>query len=389
MKKVSSRPDLGCCIGFKSYKLVFFALYFAIALPAHAVEITTKLSPAIDTVAMLSGTLRGIRTYGAGIVFAHRGKDVYIATANHVVRKMDNEMSGVTVRLKNYPDLELPATLLEEYNPDPEFDLALLKATLPDSVTERDLFDFHVLTEPGIELTNSRVYPIGRVNNRLWSKPASFSQGVKRAGTMLLFESPYIGPGSSGGGLFEDGAILLGMVLNNNPPYGEARDIHHLISAIKAFGYPVDLCLAHAYNIGGEWIGGCFSTISLERQGNRISGSVDTNSYFLTGETELLFYDNKPIEKTIYTAGLGADIDGKIQGNHLVLHLTGIWVIDTIFFGINVNKNQIDRINFSAILNGHVKADEIQFDMKFKSGDKLNFPMCVNFVAKRKTESKP
>jgi S1-C subfamily serine protease len=65
-------------------------------------------------------------SYGAGIIFGAEAQSgrLYIATANHVVRGIENVAEGIQVEIKSRPGEHFPAKLLD--NADGSLDLAVL-----------------------------------------------------------------------------------------------------------------------------------------------------------------------------------------------------------------------------------------------------------------------
>lgn len=371
MCNADSRPDLGHSMMVRRHEWATLIILWLIAFPMQAEETSAELYPAIGTVAMLSGALRDVDTFGAGIVFAQRDKVIYIATANHVVRSGANELADISVRLKPYPDIVLPARLLPEHSLD--LDLALLEVTLPDTGHEPIQFDFHVLVEPQSKLTDSLLYPVGRANNRLWSRPISPVQGFRRDGNLLLFESSSIARGASGGGLVEESGVLLGMVLSDTSSFGQALDIHVLTSAIKSFGYPVDLSATYAYDVAGEWEGNdLFQNIVIERDGDRITGhihcrGVDCN--YAIAEPYTRHTTAGFVTETVLFGGLRAAVEGELRGNRLLLRVSGAWTKSELTTGgAKLTHPQYREINFVARLDGRVEPDQIRFDYEFEYG---------------------
>jgi hypothetical protein len=77
-----------------------------------------------EMIVMVRGTLGGTPMFGAGIIVGSRSDRLYIATANHVVRKGLNDAEDLRVELRSLPGEAIAANLLE--HADESLDLAVL-----------------------------------------------------------------------------------------------------------------------------------------------------------------------------------------------------------------------------------------------------------------------
>jgi len=326
-----------------------------------------KLQPAIGVIAMLSGNLGELKDrYGAGIVFARKDNLLYIATADHVVLSGGKEMTDIMIRLKAHPDTELPAKLLPER--DTDLDLALLEVALPEETHKELGLNFRVLVKPDADLSNSAVYPVGRPGNQLWQWPATPAPGYKRDVELLQFESPAI-PGHSGGGLVEESGVLLGMVLNDNPPFGEAVDIRVVIEAIKRFGYPVDLGLTYTYDLASKWEGNeIFPTIIIDQQADQVSGRMSIRCpgqcYQQTQILEPGGIFETEMENILGTSEPIHALVGKTRGNRLLVNAYGEFLKEVTRV-VRSGLPQHSQVPFYVRLDGRVKGEIIHFTYKF------------------------
>ncbi|MEE8587464.1 MAG: SUMF1/EgtB/PvdO family nonheme iron enzyme [Acidobacteriota bacterium] len=77
---------------------------------------------------MIDAEIGGVPTFGAGIIFAHTRNRLYLATANHVVRKGLKDAQDLRLRFLSLPGEPVEAKLLEDR--DADLDLAVLALDL-------------------------------------------------------------------------------------------------------------------------------------------------------------------------------------------------------------------------------------------------------------------
>ncbi|HEY0763013.1 MAG TPA: serine protease [Pyrinomonadaceae bacterium] len=181
---------------------------------------------------------------GAGIIVGRKDKRIYIATANHVVRKDSSDASNVNakkvlVQFKWLPGEQVEGKLLENVNS--ELDLALL--VVSDLEVPNAIVKFDQLGDPTLLKRNDNVYLCGNPRNQNWKiyiNPDKMSQPAGAA-AFLQFESPYLKPGHSGGALLDERFRIVGMARTQDAPDGEAVNIRNVLDAVRRWGFPVDL----------------------------------------------------------------------------------------------------------------------------------------------------
>src|SRR5258707_15511953 len=87
----------------------FAALLFAASASiymnrAAARPIDAGADSTIELVVMVEGELGGDPSIGAGLIFGHYADQVYVVTANHVVRRGVEQAQHVRILLKRQPD---------------------------------------------------------------------------------------------------------------------------------------------------------------------------------------------------------------------------------------------------------------------------------------------
>jgi S1-C subfamily serine protease len=194
-------------------------------------------------IVMIAGELAGSPAIGAGIIVGVGSDRLYIATANHVVRRGAQEAQKVRVRLRALPGEWIDARLLEDR--DSELDLAVLSVP---GVKQRgipvDALPFGRVGDPGVLKRGDEVYHVGYANGEPWRVNVNPDRISGKVGDLLKFESSSIAPGNSGGGLFNARWQLVGMVRADQPPDGVAVSIARIRATMTGWGYPVSLSAA-------------------------------------------------------------------------------------------------------------------------------------------------
>lgn len=193
-----------------------------------------------EMIVMIRGTLGGTETFGAGIIVGYRADRLYIATADHVVRKGADEVDDLEVQLHWLPGEPIEANLLEHVGDD--LDLAVLNlAGLSERHLSLEGLRFDLLGDPEVLERGDSVYHVGNPNGVEWRSNVRPDAVSRVGGTEIRFESTFIAPGSSGGGLFDERWRLVGLVRADQPPDGVAVRIDRVLERLAEWGYPLDL----------------------------------------------------------------------------------------------------------------------------------------------------
>ena len=195
------------------------------------------LEKAAHLIVMVSGQLAGAPTSGAGILFGQEDGRIYIATANHVVRRGSFSAESLNVRFRSHPDNPIAAELLP--HADRDLDLAVLRVetqTIPLGT-----IPFRRLGEPTALNRGDAVYHVGYPEGRPWRANVTQDRFAERAGDALYFESSSVRAGDSGGGLFNARWELVGMVRADQPPEGAAIRMENIVEKLRQWGYPIKL----------------------------------------------------------------------------------------------------------------------------------------------------
>jgi len=215
----------------------FFILYSPAVhaqTPDEALQKTTELVVKID------GVLAGAPTLGGGIIFGREKDTFYIATANHVIRRGEEEVQNLLVTFKFHPGVSLPGILLKDF--DSNLDLALVRV---DGLKKNkiDVCDLSLnrLGEPKELKRGSSVFAVGHPNGVAWFLPSTADPVAQMVGDFIGFESFRVGKGHSGGALLNGDGGLVGMIRADQPPFGQAVNFESILRFLKRLDYPVQL----------------------------------------------------------------------------------------------------------------------------------------------------
>ncbi|MBD3305285.1 hypothetical protein GF339_02935 [candidate division KSB3 bacterium] len=150
--------------------------------------------------------------FGAGIIFSVKGDVLFIATAYHVIEK---HPTAIDVEFEFLRGVPLQAELI---NTDSDLDLAVLRVTIEDdlwSAISITTLPFHLLATASDLEERDRMYPIGHPGGERWDIPVTPSYVKKAIAEDIRFE-PACFKGHSGGGVFNDQWILVGMILRDD-----------------------------------------------------------------------------------------------------------------------------------------------------------------------------
>lgn len=177
---------------------------------------------ALNLIVMVGGQLAGSPTIGAGIIFGADKQNLYIATANHVVRRGQDKVEDLRINFQIRPFTALEAELLNAV--DVDLDLAVIKlpywgfvhegmdACPPSFSMVGNIQLVKVGNSPAppevfSNVTMKRgdaVYPVGNPNGVAWGMPVTADRLASISGHVLTFESNFISRGHSGGALLSE-----------------------------------------------------------------------------------------------------------------------------------------------------------------------------------------
>jgi hypothetical protein len=204
-------------------------------------------------VVMIHGVAPDGVKYGAGLIIGHRGRQVYVLTAAHVLRGSRKRLfSNLTASLWSAPDeavrdpLALKPLFFKEKKEgaekeEEEQDLAIASFLLPDESYLKEL-SFDALSDDKNLPESQQLCLVGNPRGEPWSY--STSGNILReplGGKLIRFKSSDVKPGSSGGGLFTDDWELIGVVQNTVTSESYAFPINEALKWASSKNIPVAL----------------------------------------------------------------------------------------------------------------------------------------------------
>lgn len=179
-------------------------------------------------------------SFGAGVVVAVENDQVYIITANHVVRDGDRQGQDLAVEFYTLQGKPLKAKLQSQF--DSSHDLAVL--SVPNAQAngiDGNGFTFDRAGDATVLGRGDPVFLAGHPNDVRWSLSVTPDGFVETEGDWLRFESKSLFPGHSGGALLNFRLEIVGMLRSDKQPYGEALSIAKILAILKGWGLPVKL----------------------------------------------------------------------------------------------------------------------------------------------------
>ncbi len=193
-------------------------------------------------VVMIRTQLPGGSAIGAGVIVAVTPRDVYVATANHLLRR-GGTASSIQLQFASRPGEWFDARLLDLR--DVDLDLAAVVVPLPARLDTTTLKT--IAAAPASQLKRGAdVYPLGFPRERPWNMPVAADKVASTSTLRIVFQSQYVQPGNSGGPLLDACGRIVGMVTATDPPEAEAVRIESIVDAVRTWNLPVPLSLTLA-----------------------------------------------------------------------------------------------------------------------------------------------
>lgn len=189
-------------------------------------------------VVMIKGKFEGEDSIGAGVVFGASQDRLYVATANHVVRKGTVEATDVKVLLQWLPGEWVPARLLSSV--DAKSDLAVIAVPGMKALS----FDTAWFGDGRVGAAPERgdeVNFYGYGNGEAWHSLAKLDAVSAVAAESIRFQSAFVAQGDSGGALVNARWQIIGLNLSDQQGGAQAIPISRVLAKAKEWSYPVDI----------------------------------------------------------------------------------------------------------------------------------------------------
>ncbi len=190
-------------------------------------------------IVMIRGTLGDGDTTGAGIIVGRTADRIYIATANHLVRRRMHEAEALEVLFRWRPGEWAEARLLS--NADSDLDLAVLSVADPDMLGDVQL-PWEALADPGELAAGMEARPIGNPSGQHWFAPVGPHLVHSTTSDTILTEGQYV-PGHSGGALVTGDWRIVGLVRDGSALLGQAIRMDRVTERLAVWGYPIALSI--------------------------------------------------------------------------------------------------------------------------------------------------
>jgi hypothetical protein len=263
------------------------AVGLAFLMPAAAARAADRPAEAEakKLVAMVHGSLAGSASLGAAVVFAVEDDRLYLVTADHLVRRETETATDLWIELKSLPGEHLPAEVLLHRDPDLDLTVLMVRNAARRGVT-KEMFPFDRLGDPKLLERGAKVFSIGQARGEAWWSNVNPDLVAVRSGSSIEFESSFLGPGQSGGGLFNEGWLLVGMVLGDRAPNGKAVRIDEALDFVRRHNYPVSFPaepVAQSVKLSCSTKSDSFTVAPFSRD-NGLGGSfgIDSSAFRMT-----------------------------------------------------------------------------------------------------------
>jgi len=248
---------------------LFIALLLLSARGGAAADEALKVQRLVAT---FTARFDGADQLGTAVVFALTPERIHLVTAAHVVRHKGRSATAIELRFGGGD--RVVRARLERFD-DKKLDIAVLVVERRDaSGFDLDDLPFDRLAAAGSVKSGDPVFVIGNRRNALSVNvtPDRVS-GIR--GEKIAFESNFVVPGFSGGPLLNERWQLLGLVLGDNVPEGEAIAFGAVAAKLKEWGRPLALRLPYTQvsagsnvscGIGPEGVARCWGALGFDEQ---------------------------------------------------------------------------------------------------------------------------
>lgn len=418
---------------FKIYRGILRLLLFAgiaVVFPAIAsaqddeTDFDAQFEKTSQLIAMLKADYDGVQEFGAGIIFGRQKDRLLIATAYHILQRGPVKPGKILITLRAMPDKLLEASVLK-HSDDGGSDLAVLAV---DSLAKQGLdvcaLSFDRLGDPAGLKRRDSVYPVGNPTGVSWAIPPEADKVSQLTGNNIVFQSSFISSGHSGGGLLDKNALLVGMIVADQPPFGRARNTNAILKQVRLWGYPVQLLsvlpqgstplhiAADSGNVDAikNILEICNGNVNARddhkstplhfaaNNGNTdaisilLKAGADVNAQDADGDTPLYWALEKDDLKTVkYLITAGAKINIKNILKREAIHFAQTVEIERLLIASGADINATDAYQYTPLQNAASSADIERIKLLINAGADVNKTneygeSPLSFIVKKQSE---
>jgi hypothetical protein len=217
--------------------------------PAFAADNRAALHQDAENAELMVARITAPNTEGAGILFAVDDRFVYGITAKHVLFQQGKIVEGLEVELRAWPGRRLPVVGYKLHHQE---DLAAFWADLgPLNLSRQQILQGIPLNQLGassnLDIGNP-LWSLGHSPAGSWISPQkSLSFGRKEGDNIFLFQSS-CPRGHSGGGVFDGQWQLVGMMIEEDPPFCRALRIEPALKIVQGWKLSIGLTMPQTKN---------------------------------------------------------------------------------------------------------------------------------------------
>jgi alpha-tubulin suppressor-like RCC1 family protein len=178
--------------------------------------------------------------FGAGIIFGAANDEVYVVTANHVVRDGDRPSQDVQVEFYAERGKHLLGKVAMHFDIDHDLAVVIVPNAKAQGI-DVNAFPFDRMGDPTELTEGDPVFLAGHPHDVPWSVSVTPDGFVETQQEWLRFESKSLFRGHSGGALLNSRFEIVGLLKSDEQPNGEALSIAKVLAILKEWGYPIRL----------------------------------------------------------------------------------------------------------------------------------------------------
>ncbi len=237
--------------------IVLSSTYIGYAQQTFNIGQLDQLEQAMNRIVMLEAQIGDSLKHGAGVIVGGDDKLLYIVTANHVVRHGNEgawrEAKEIRIKFKSAPSQIVKGRLLKHIDADNDLAAISVENLSKQGLNICDLY-WGPFTDGGSPARGDLVFPVGNPEGTgKWILPLRPDGVAKVKGPRTIIQSDLIKAGYSGGALLNEYGQVLGMILEDNPPFGVSLGWEKVLEILTTWEIPIQLNWPLPSEINGVW----------------------------------------------------------------------------------------------------------------------------------------